>query len=58
MSANQQENKFPSPDNAPATSIVPDLERFELRRFLQALSPGEFEVKTGATRLSAVAAVL
>ena len=37
---------------------VPDLERFELRRFLQTLGPDEFELKSSPTDLSAVAALL
>jgi 2,5-furandicarboxylate decarboxylase 1 len=58
LSSNHDVNKFQNADNASATSITPDLERFELRRFLQSLGPDEFELKAGATNLSAIAAIL
>jgi 2,5-furandicarboxylate decarboxylase 1 len=58
LSSNQQVNKFQNADNASVTPITPDLERFELRRFLQSLGPDEYEVKAGATNLSDIAAIL
>jgi 2,5-furandicarboxylate decarboxylase 1 len=56
LSSNSDVSKFQK--GAKSAPAAPDLERFELRRFLQALGPDEFEFKAGATDLSAIAGIL